>query len=333
MRIAFGWVLITWLSAACASAPPTAPQRIEETSYVQVGGIDQLITIRGDDTRKPVLLVVHGGPGDAQSFFVESYAPYEKDFVLVQWDQRGAGRTFEKLGASTPNLTLEQQVADGVDLAEQLHKRFPRNDLVVLGHSWGSVIATGMVQKRPDLFDAYVGTGQVATWAAGVQWQFDFLKERARASNDTAALASLEAIGKPDPLNIVQYFTFSRPLRSQMNDSDKAWFANMKAIAARSGATDADIDTAGKGMDFSGGKLIQSMVREDLVATASRFSTRYCVIQGEHDLSTPTAPAKVYFDIVAAPKKRFAVIEGAGHFALATHQAQFIAEMKACLAG
>lgn len=316
---------------ACASTQKTA-QRIEEGSYLTVGGIEQWITIRGDDTRKPLLLLVHGGPGDAQSFFVESYAPYEKDFVLVQWDQRGAGRTFEKLGAATPDLTLERQVDDGIDLAQQLHERFPDNDLIVLGHSWGSVIATGMVQKQPALFDAYIGTGQVATWAAGVQWQFEFLKERARAGNDAKTLASLEAIGKPDPLNIVQYFTFSRPLRSHMNDSDKAWFANMKAIAARGGATEADIDTAGKGMDFSGGKLIQIMIREDLVTTAPRFATRYCVIQGEHDLSTPTAPAKAYFDIVAAPKKRFAIIEGAGHFALATHQDAFIAETKTCLA-
>jgi pimeloyl-ACP methyl ester carboxylesterase len=324
-------LLVALGAAACSHAPPAAPQRIEEAAYLQVGGIEQWITLRGEDDRSPVLLLVHGGPGDAQSFFVESYAPYENDFVLVQWDQRGAGRTFEKLGVSTPNLTLEQQVADGIDLAEQLHKRFPDNDLVVLGHSWGSVIATGMAQKRPDLFDAYVGTGQVATWAAGVQWQFDFLKERARASGDTAALTSLEAIGKPDPLNIAQYFTFTRPLRSQMNDSDKAWFANMKAIAARGGATDSDIETAGKGMDFSGGKLIQAMIREDLVTTASRFNTRYCVIQGEHDLSTPTAPAKTYFEMVQAPKKRFAMIEGAGHFALATHQPAFIADIKACL--
>jgi pimeloyl-ACP methyl ester carboxylesterase len=331
MRIGLGLLLVVW-AAACSSAPPAAPQRIEETAYLQIGGIDQLITMRGDDMRKPVLLLIHGGPGDAQSFFVEAYAPYEKDFVLVQWDQRGAGRTFEKLGPATPNLTLEQQVDDGIDLAQQLRKRFPDNDLILLGHSWGSVIATGMAQKQPGLFDAYVGTGQVATWAGGVQWQFDFLKERARASNDTAALASLEAIGRPDPRNITQYFTFTRPLRSHMSDSDKAWFANMKAIAARGGATEADIETAGNGMDFSGGKLIQTMIREDLVATAPRFSMRYCVIQGEHDLSTPTAPAKAYFDVVTAPKKRFAVIEGAGHFALATHPSAFIAETKACLA-
>ena len=76
----------------------------------------------------------------------------------MQWDQRGAGRTFAKNGAA--GVTREQLIADGIDLAEQLHKRFPHAPLILFGHSWGSIIATGMAQQRPELFAAYVGTGQ-----------------------------------------------------------------------------------------------------------------------------------------------------------------------------
>src|ERR1700693_519123 len=88
-----------------------AGQRIEEASYRQIGGIEQWVTIRGDDSGKPLLLLLHGGPGDVQSPFVSVYAPYERDFVLVQWDERGAGRTFAKNGAAS--VTLENLVADG----------------------------------------------------------------------------------------------------------------------------------------------------------------------------------------------------------------------------
>ena len=123
-----------------------------------------------------MLLLLHGGPGDVQSPFISTYAPYEKDFVLVHWDQRGAGRTFAKNGAA--DVTREKLIADGIDLAEQLHKRFPRAPLILFGHSWGSIIATGMAQQRPELFVAYVGTGQVTAWADTVQFQFDFLKQR-----------------------------------------------------------------------------------------------------------------------------------------------------------
>jgi proline iminopeptidase len=127
-------------------------RRIEETSFITIGGIQQWVTIRGADRRNPVLLLLHGGPGDVQPPFVSTYAPYEKDFVLVQWDQRGAGRTFAKNGAA--GVTREKLIADGIDLAEHLHKRFPGAPLILFGHSWGSIIATGIAQQRPELFDA-----------------------------------------------------------------------------------------------------------------------------------------------------------------------------------
>jgi pimeloyl-ACP methyl ester carboxylesterase len=75
-------------------------------------------------------------------------------------------------------VTLERLIADGIDLAQRLRRRFSGQKLIVFGRSWGSLIATGMAQRRPDLFDAYVGTGQVTSWPDTVQFQFDFLKRR-----------------------------------------------------------------------------------------------------------------------------------------------------------
>jgi pimeloyl-ACP methyl ester carboxylesterase len=134
-----GTLVALFLVASSLHAQASA-QRIEEASFLEVGGIEQWVTIRGDDRRHPVLLLLHGGPGDVQSPFVSTYAPYEKDFVLVQWDQRGAGRTFAKSGAS--GLSKETLITDGIDLAEQLHARFPRSPLILFGHSWGTIIAT-----------------------------------------------------------------------------------------------------------------------------------------------------------------------------------------------
>ena len=328
MRLIAGFVAGLAAVFACVSIAVTS-QRIEEASYLQIGGIEQWVTIRGDDARKPVLLLLHGGPGDVQSPFVSVYAPYERDFVFVQWDERGAGRTFAKNGAA--GVTLEKQIADGIDLSGQLRKRFPKQKLILLGHSWGSVVATGMAQQRPDLFDAYVGTGQVAAWADTVQFQFDFLKQRYKEKGDTVALASLDAIGKPDPTNVEQYFGFSRPIRQNMNSSDTAWFADMLRVLKANGETEPTIKAIGDGMNASGAALIGSSVRTDLPSTATNFKIPYYVIQGRDDLFAPTPLAKAYFDKVSAPKKQFVIIEDGGHFALATHQVDVIAALKAML--
>lgn len=320
------WLTLAGMVYAAASICQASGARIDEAHFVKIGGIEQWVTVRGDDARKPVLLLLHGGPGDVQSPFVSVYGPYEKDFVLVQWDQRAAGRTFTKSGAA--GLSLEKQISDGIDLAQQLRQRFPKQKLVVLGHSWGSIVATGMVQQRPELFDAYVGTGQVAAWADTVQFQFNFLKDRYREKGDAEALAKLEAIGKPDPKNVGQYFGFSRPIRQYFNPSDTAWFASMQQVLASNGETEETIKAAGAGMNASGAALVGAMVQTDLPATAPNFKTPYYVIQGRHDLFAPTMLAEAYFAKVAAPRKKMVVIEDAGHFALATHQKEFVAALK-----
>jgi proline iminopeptidase len=304
-------------------------RRIEEASFISIGGIEQWVTIRGIDDRQPVLLLLHGGPGDVQSPLISTYALYEQDFVLVQWDQRGAGRTFAKNGAGS--VSRERIVADGIDLAGQLHKRFPEQKLILFGHSWGSVVATAMAQQRPELFDAYVGTGQVTAWADLVQFQFDFLKQRYKEKGDASALATLEAIGKPEPKNWKQYFSFSRGIRKNMNASDTAWLGGLLKLLEENGETETTLKAIGDGMNASGAALIGAMVSEDLPATALGFRIPYFVIQGRHDLFTPTPLAEAYFKKVSAPKKRMIIIEEAGHFALATHQRDVIAALKQML--
>jgi len=334
--LAYG--IVTALSAGCTAArgsvghPP--PTRIEDARFVSLGGIDQWITIRGDDVRRPILLLLHGGPGDVQSPYVSVYAPYERAFVLVQWDQRGAGKTFATYRDRTPDLTLERVANDGIELAEYLRRRFKENSIIVLGHSWGTVIGTRMVQARPDLFAAYVGTGQVASWAESAAAQFEFLKSKAKETGNAVMVAQLDSIGNLDPTNAAQYFAATRPLRNFLPDSDKAWFSRMRALTTDSlGMTDDDRAAINAGMRYSGRALLPTQMQEQLSTSALRFELPYFVIQGQHDWFTPTAPAKSYFDRVVAPKKRMVVLEGAGHFALVTHPDAFIAALESMLDG
>ncbi|MFL5639710.1 MAG: alpha/beta fold hydrolase [Gemmatimonadaceae bacterium] len=330
--------IVPALSAGCMAARGGAERplstRIEDARFVSLGGIDQWITIRGDDVRRPILLLLHGGPGDVQSPYVSVYAPYERAFVLVQWDQRGAGKTFATYRDRTPDLSLERVAKDGIELAEYLRRRFKGNSIIVLGHSWGTVIGTKMVSARPDLFAAYVGTGQVASWAESAAAQFEFLKTKARETRNAAMMAQLDSIGTLDPTNAAQYFTATRPLRNFLGDADKAWFSRMRALTRDSlGMTDDDRTAVNEGMNFSGRTLLPTQMHEQLSTSSLRFELPYFVIQGQDDWFTPTDPARAYFDKVVAPRKRMVVLEGAGHFALVTHASAFIAALQSMLDG
>jgi pimeloyl-ACP methyl ester carboxylesterase len=297
-------------------------KRIEEAAFIKLGGLEQWVTLRGDNDTAPVLLLLHGGPGDVQSPFVDIYKAYEADFILVQWDQRGSGRTYGKYKDQTPDLTLDQLTNDGIELAAHLRKRFKRDGIIVLGHSWGTAIATEMVKKRPDLFLAYVGTGQIASWAESVQWQFDYLKRKASDTNNEAMLNELMKIGTPDPGNTTQYFGFTRPLRKYLNSADSAWLSGLREFVK--GLPPSELDEIAGGMNFSGRTLLPFQVQEKLSTTSLNFAVPYYVIQGREDLFTPTDPVINYFKQVKAPAKELIILEHAGHFALVTHKQEFI---------
>jgi pimeloyl-ACP methyl ester carboxylesterase len=139
-----------------------SPNGVQEGGFVVIGSIKQWVQIRGEDRNNPVLLFVHGGPGASTSPMSSGWQPWEKYFTVVQWDQRGAGRTYGETGdATAPTMTLERMTQDGIELAEYLRIHLHKDKIVLVGHSWGSFLGIHIVKQRPELFYAYVGTGQV----------------------------------------------------------------------------------------------------------------------------------------------------------------------------
>src|SRR5687768_3241099 len=119
---------------------------VDEGRYVALGGVEQWITIRGEDRSNPVVLFLHGGPGDATNPW--SYAvfrPWLKHFTVVQWDQRGAGRTLGRNGSSSArSVTIPRLTQDGIQLAELLRATLQKEKIIIVGHSWGSILGTYM---------------------------------------------------------------------------------------------------------------------------------------------------------------------------------------------
>lgn len=317
-------LLLSISAAANSSQAPDA--RIDRTSFVSLGGLEQWISIRGDERANPVLLVVHGGPGEAQWPQAEAYRPWEKAFVVVQWDQRGAGHTFGRYGTKTPDVTLDRISKDGVELAEYLCHELSKKKIIVLGHSWGSLVATRMVQIRPDLFAAYVGTGQATSWMALVNIQYNLLLDKARKDRNHATIKELEAIGRPGPINGDHWsFLNKYNFRSLWAPSDQAWVQHLRSQVTELKAREPEqFKNLEDGMEFTGEHVLPDQIATDLPKTACDIQTAYFVIQGQDDVITPTEAAIDYFKCIEAPHKELVLIPNAGHFAFMTASDKFL---------
>ncbi len=317
--------LLLAVSMLCIVSRATEAAPINRSEFVKIGGIDQWIGVNGEDSANPIILVVHGGPGEAQWPQAAKYRPWEKAFTVVQWDQRGAGRTYGRYKTQTPNVDLKQIAADGIEVAEYLCRTYGKRKIIVLGHSWGSIVAVDMVRRRPDLFAAYVGTGQAAGgWARTVQFQFNRLLAKARADHDVQTIKMLDAIGKPDPGNAKQYFGFTKNYISVMAPSDQVWLKGLRtATAASLGISQEDYRNLNDGMSFSGRRLWADQIAANPLKTAPALKTAFFLIQGRDDVIAPTVLAVEYFNHVKAPVKKMVLIDG-GHFAFMTDGRQFL---------
>lgn len=315
--------LLLPMSASAGDAPGAG---IDQTSFVSIGGIDQWISIKGEDRRNPVLLVVHGGPGESQWPLADRYIPWEKAFTVVLWDQRGAGHTYGRYGAKTPDFSLDRIAKDGVELTQYLCRTLGKKKIIVLGHSWGSTIAISMVKLKPELFAAYVGTGQAESWAATMNTQYDMALAKAHKDGDAAAIKKLETAGRPDLKDPKQAFSVNT--WPAMAPSDKAWIQGLRAqLPALQAKYPKDMQDYQDGFQFSIDHALPDQMKLDLPKTAATIDTAFFIIQGRDDIMTPTSAAVDYFNLVKAPKKELVLIPDAGHFAFMTAPDAFLAAL------
>lgn len=147
-----------------------------------------------------MLLFLYGGPGDATNpWGYAAFRSWLKYFTVVQWDQRGSERTFRRNGAaSASTITPDRMAQDGIELAGWVKKKLHKDKIVLVGHSWGSVLGFLMVKARPELFYAFIGTGQVAAeFARSSAVAYTALVERASCEGNSQVLAELKEVGPP----------------------------------------------------------------------------------------------------------------------------------------
>ncbi len=316
---AIGMAIILSGAALAQSSSATAPNmQLKEGGFVQIGGIGQWITIHGTDKHNPVILFLHGGPGDAWSPFAESwFGTWEKDFTLVQWDQRGAGRTYGKTGPSIEaTMTIDRMVQDGIEVSEYLTKHLGKKKIILVGGSWGSILGIYMAKQRPDLFCAYIGMAQMVNERAGQAASYARVLQLARAAGDQKTVKALEANGPPPWDSIRKWPVFHKALLAYQAKRVTA-AAPPTAIdpAYASAAERAQYDEADdfSFIHFFGMTMSGPMETVDLPALGTDFAIPIFFVQGQEDINALPELAKAYFDTIKAPQKQFISVPGTGH--------------------
>ena len=194
--------LAVWLVLPARTPPILGPDgeprpgSVAELTTVRLGRHNQTILIRGASTDNPVLLYLSGGPGQSDLPYTRVlFSDLAQDFVVVSWDQRGTGKSYPALNPAT--LTLERVVADTLELTDYLRERFNEGKIYLLGESWGSTLGVLAVQERPELYYAFIGSGQMVSQRETDQRLFQEVLDLAERRGDEQLAATMRAYGEP----------------------------------------------------------------------------------------------------------------------------------------
>lgn len=242
---------------------------------------------------------------------------WDKDFTLVQWDQRGAGRTYGKTGPSIePTMAMERMVNDGIEVTQFLRTHLQKKKIIIQGSSWGSILGIQMAHARPDLFYAYVGEVQIVNERQNLAGSYARVLQLARDAGDEEAIKALTSIGAP-PWDTLRKWPVYRK-----------WELKYQAKVETAGEVDVPISPAYASpeevaqwhaaddfafLHFVGIDLKGELMRVDLPALGTDFAIPIFMIQGEQDLTALPEIAKSYFDSIRAPRKQCYLVPGTGH--------------------
>ena len=296
------------------------PGSITELVRVELGGHPQWIQVRGARRDLPILLYLSGGPGQSDLAYSRVLLDgLTDDFLVVGWDQRGAGKSYPALDPAT--LTLDRAVADAVQLARHLCQRYGQRQVVLLGESWGSLLGVLAVQRAPELFRLFVGSGQMVSVLETDRRIYHDLLALAERDGNAGLAERLWRAGPPpyaDPLDYA--FVMSQyPLLEGAYAPPRAY----QDRGARSGIGPMGLlgeEYAGlekvnvlRGLLDMFSVLYPRLQLVDLRREVPRLEVPVIVLEGSHELAARTAPAREWLDALRAPRKHLHVLPDAGH--------------------
>lgn len=308
--------------AAVAAATALPPHGIDKLMEVELGGIPQWISIRGAKPSNPILLFLAGGPGSPE--MPESWTfqrPWEDFFTVVQWDQRGAGKTFASADR-TPDksMTMAQMQADTEQLIGWLRQRYGQQKIYLAGFSFGSILGLRVALDHPDWLYAYIGFGQVVNAQRNESASYRETLARAASTHHEDAIAGLKSLAPyPNPhgptpiLKILQERRWVAALGGMRYSQPQVDSAQLWALSPAYSAD--DVRSAQLGEQSSVEILVPQIGDIDFDADRD-FACPVFFFAGKEDRTTPSSIVAAYYETIRAPVKKLFMVDDAAHYVM-----------------
>lgn len=303
------WVLLTVMAVLVLytfksfTLPIFASGSIAELTSIEVNGDEQYLLMRGRSRENPVLLFVHGGPGMPAMFLAHSFqSELERDFVVVHWDQRAAGKSFVP-GTDPETISTSQYLDDLFVVVERLLNEFGRDQVYLLGHSHGSYLGILAASQRPELFRAYIGVGQVVDEERAFAYQKAELRERGAqigvGADTEFSRGNIENFVFKAGGGLYCCESFIPLLLTGLKAPE---YSLIEAYNVK------------RGSSFSSRHMLFDVIPGSVNESITQLELPVFMISGRYDLTTPTEISREYLEALAAPQKKFYEIDEAAHF-------------------
>lgn len=308
---------VIWKCLPARTAAIQGPNPIAELLAAEIGGMTQWLLIRGANREAPILLWLHGGPGAAQMPTHTVTSALERTFVVVHWDQRGAGKS-NPPSFDPATMTFEQFLSDARAVAALLRDRVGDQPMIVLGHSWGTMLGARLVAHSPEEFAGYVGVSQQVNTMRGVALALGWL--RAVAPTSDLAGTTPEDFRDHD-----RYVRLMQAVEAHGGGMGVSLASMLPYALAAPEYRLADYLRWFDGANRGSGPMWPDYRRRDLFAEVERMPVPMLLISGAGDMNTPVALVQEWFDQVEAPNgKQMVVFASSGHAPFLTETTRFV---------
>lgn len=291
---------------------------MNEKLFLKINGVMQGMFLQSENTNHPVLLFLHGGPGSPEIAFTQKFPTgFEKLFTVCWWEQRGSGISYNQK-ISSKEMTFEQMVSDTITVTQYLRKRFAKDKIYLMGHSWGSLLGIMTAKQYPDLFHAYIGIGQVAQQDRSERLAYTYMLKEFGKLNDKKMVQKLKKFPIQsggelsfDYLGIRSNGMNKLGIGVMRNKISMLGFINM--VLFYKGYTLSEKINFVRGNSFSIKYLWNYVLQTDVIKQVPSLQVPVYIFQGKYDYQVSYVIAKEFASALKAPLKGFYTFEHSAH--------------------